>query len=183
MPTDVLTRLQRSWWVLLIFGLIAVGFGLVALFMPFATAVAMAWTLGVMALAEGVISLFALFRKDHEIPKGWLALYAIASIAFGLLAIFNPAATAAVLVLLLAAWLIVAGIFRIVLAIRIRKQIRGEWLLVLSGALAIVLGGLFVLWPAAGLVAATVWIGFAALFYGVLQIFAGLRLRKLFKPG
>ena len=51
----------------------------------------------------------------------------------------NPLATASVLVLFLAAWLLVAGIYRIVFAIRVRKQIQGEWLLILSGVLAVVL--------------------------------------------
>ncbi len=47
------------------------------------------------------------------------------SLGFGILAVINPLATASVLVFL-AAWLLVAGIYRIVLAIRVRKQIQGS---------------------------------------------------------
>ncbi|GAA5067657.1 HdeD family acid-resistance protein [Lysobacter panacisoli] len=181
MRTGLFASLGRSWWVLVLYGVVAVLFALIAFVAPARTAVALAWAFGVMALAEGILSAIALFRSDIAVSKGWLALYAFASIAFGILAVTNPLATAGFLLLFLAAWLIVAGIYRIVLAIRIRKEITGEWMIALSGALAIALGVLFVMSPAAGLVTVALWVGLGALFYGVLQIVAGFRLRRLAK--
>ncbi|MFC3815449.1 HdeD family acid-resistance protein [Lysobacter sp. GCM10012299] len=179
--TGLLASLGRSWWVLVVYGVIAVLFGISAFAWPGSTAIAIAWAFGVMALAEGVISLVALFRKDVTVSKAWLAVYAIASIAFGLMAVMHPLAVAGVLLLLLAVWLVIAGIWRIVLAIRVRKEIEGEWLIALSGVLAIALGVMFFVHPAAGLVTVALWIGVVALVYGVLQIIAGFRLRKLAK--
>ncbi|MDR7132973.1 uncharacterized membrane protein HdeD (DUF308 family) [Lysobacter niastensis] len=179
MNTNVVSALSRGAWVLIVFGIIAVLFGLVAIAWPGRTAVALAWAFGVMALAEGVTSLIALFRKDVPISKGWVALYAVASIAFGCLAVLNPLAVAGVMLMFLAAWLIVAGIFRIIFAIRVRKQVANEWLLGLSGALAIVLGVMLIAYPGAGLVTMALWIGVAAMIYGVLQILTGWRMRKV----
>jgi uncharacterized membrane protein HdeD (DUF308 family) len=175
----LLSSLGRSWWVLLLYGLLGVLFGLIAVTRPVAAAAALAWALGVMALAEGLVSLLALFDKQVAISKGWLALYALVSIVFGLLTVFNPIATAGILLLFLAAWLIVAGVYRIVFAIRVRKEIEGEWLIALSGLLAIVLGVLYVLNPAGGLAVTTIWIGAAAIVYGVLQIIAAFKVRRL----
>lgn len=177
----LLSLLGRNWWVLLLYGLVAVVFGLVAFVHPLAAAAGMAFAAGVLALAEGVVSLLALFDRGVTIPKGWLVLYALASIAFGVLAVANPAATAGALLLLLAAWLVVAGIYRIVFAIQVRKQIRGEGWIILSGILAIVLGVLFVLNPLSGVFVTTLWIGACALVYGVVQVFAAFRLRR-FRP-
>jgi len=98
---------------------------------------------------------------------------------FGVLAVINPLATASVLVLLLAVWLIVAGIHRIVFAVRVRRHIQGEWLLILSGVLAIVLGALLVANPLAGVAVTTLWIGIGSLIYGVLQVVVAFRLRRL----
>lgn len=179
MNAGLLRMVGRSWWVLVLYGVIGVLFGIAAFLWPAKTAVAIAWAFGVMAIAEGVLSLLALFDRYVSVSKGWLVLYALASLVFGVLAVSNPVATAGVLLLFLAAWLLVAGIYRIVLAIRIRKAITGEWMIALSGVLAIVLAVLFVMRPAAGLVTVALWIGVAALFYGVLQIVAGLRMRKL----
>jgi uncharacterized membrane protein HdeD (DUF308 family) len=140
--------------------------------------VALAWAFGIMALAEGVASVFALFHRHVAISRGWLVLYALASIVFGVLAIMHPLAVANVLLLFIAAWLIVAGIYRIVFAIRVRKEIKGEWMIALSGVLAILLGVMFMAYPLAGLLTLAIWIGAAALIYGVLQLIAGVRMQR-----
>lgn len=173
--------LHRSWWILLLYGAIAVTFGAIALINPLTAGVALAWAFGIMALAEGLISLAALCDRHSSLSRGWLLLYAIASLLFGVLTLINPAATATVLVLLLAAWLIIGGVFRIMFAIRVRKAIRGEWLIALSGLLAILLGALFIASPVAGLVVTTLWIGAIAVVYGALQIVAAFRVRRLEK--
>lgn len=175
----LLQTIQRSWWVLAIYGVISILFGIGAVVWPLTTALALAWAFGVMALAEGVTSLVALFDKNTPISKGWLVLYALASIAFGLVAVIFPGAVAGVLLLFLAAWLVVGGIYRIMFAVRVRKQIEGEWWIGLSGLLSIVLGVLFFAYPAAGVVSVTVWIGAFVLLYGVFQLMAALRVRKL----
>ncbi|KAF1712390.1 hypothetical protein CSC70_02385 [Pseudoxanthomonas kalamensis DSM 18571] len=177
-PVTPLSLLGRSWWVLLVYGLFAVIFGVVALLHPLQAAAALAWTIGILAVAEGLVSLFALFDKQVAVSKGWLLFYALVSIAFGVLAVLNPVATAAVLLMLLAAWLIVGGIFRIVFAIKVRKLIEGEWMIILSGALSIILGIMFVAKPLAGVAVTTLWIGALALVYGVFQIVAAFKLRK-----
>lgn len=179
MSAGLFAGLGRSWWVLVLYGLIAVLFGIAAFAWPARTAVALAWAFGVMALAEGVLSLIALLRREVSVSRGWLALYGLASLAFGAMAVLNPVKTASLLLLLLAVWLIIAGLWRIVLAIRIRKEITGEWMIALSGVLAIVLGVMFAMSPAAGLVTVALWVGLGALVYGVLQIVAGFRLRRM----
>jgi uncharacterized membrane protein HdeD (DUF308 family) len=179
MSAALFGSLKRSWWVLVLYGVIGVLFGISAFLWPAKTAIALAWAFGVMALAEAVLSIVALVSKDVAVSKAWLVLYALVSLVFGLVAVANPVKTAKVLLLLLAAWLIVAGVYRIVLAIRIRKEITGEWMIALSGLLAIVLGVMFLASPAAGLVTVVLWIGLIALVYGVLQVMAGFRLRKL----
>lgn len=177
--SPLLSAVGRSWWILLLYGLVALGFGIIAIGWPLSAAMALAWTLGVMAIIEGVISLFALISGGSGASRGWLALYAIASLGFGILAVINPLATASVLVLFLAAWLLVVSIYRIVFAVRVRKQIQGEWLLILSGVLAVVLGLLFAANPYAGVAVTTLWIGIGSLLYGLLQVLVAFKLRKL----
>ncbi|WP_199098123.1 DUF308 domain-containing protein [Dyella sp. ASV21] len=177
--SSVLQRgIGRTGWLLVIYGIISILFGLSAFIWPGSTIVALAWAFGIMALAEGIASVFALFQRHGGISRGWLALYALASMVFGLLAIWHPLAVANVLLVFLAAWLVVAGIYRMVFAVRVRKEIRGEWMIALSGLLAIALGVLFVAYPVAGLLTVAIWIGAAAVFYGVLQLIAGLRLHR-----
>jgi len=176
---SLFSALTRNWWVVLLFGLLAVVFGVLTLMSPVRTAALLAWWLGVMAVVEGAVVLVGLASGAAPVSRGWAVFYALVSIAFGVLAILNPLATASVLLLFLAGWLIVGGIYRIVFAIRVRKHIRGEWMLVLSGLLAVALGVMFALNPLSGLMVTSLWIGALALVYGVLQVIAAFRLRAL----
>lgn len=170
---------SRAWWVFLLFGLIGIAFGITLLVQPDASVLALVWAFGILSLADGLVSLFSVFRRDLALPRWLLLLYALVSIAFGVLAILQPAEMATALLWVLALWLIIAGIARIVFAIQVRKLVQGEWLLVLSGILVILLGVLFFANPGISLRVIAIWIGIGALLYGVLQIMVALRLRKL----
>lgn len=169
----------RSWWLILLFGIFALLFGLLAIFDPVRAGAGLTWAIGVLAIAEGVSTLVAAFKKEAPVSQGWMLLYAVVSIVFGVLAVINPVSMAASFVMVMAVWIILSGIVRIVFAVRVRKAIDNEWLLIVSGVLAVVLGGLMLWMPVAGLILAVVWIGVGALVYGLLQVFAALRLRKL----
>ena len=177
--SEVARDIGRSWWVVLLYGIIGVIFGVLAIMQPVEAAAALAWAAGVMALVEAAVSVVALFSKDAPVSKGWLAFYAVISLVFGVLAVMNPLIMAGSLVIVLGLWLSIAGIYRIVFAIRVRKHIRGEWLLIVSGLLAVVLGVLFALNPLGGLMVTSLWIGAMALVYGVLQVVVAFRLRRL----
>jgi len=179
--SEVARDIGRSWWVVLLYGIIGVIFGVLAIMQPVEAAAALAWAAGVMALVEAAVSVVALFSKDAPVSKGWLAFYAVISLVFGVLAVMNPLIMAGSLLVVLAVWLIVAGIYRIVFAIRVRKVIEGEWWLILAGVLGILLGVMFLAQPMAGMVTTTLWIGILAIVYGLFQIFGSFRIRKLAK--
>jgi uncharacterized membrane protein HdeD (DUF308 family) len=180
MPFPLETQtVGRSWWLILLFGIFAIVFGLVAIFDPVRAGAGMVWAIGIMAVAEGVLTLIAAFKKDAPMGKAWMLIYGAISLIFGVLAVINPVSMAASFVMVMGIWMVIAGVMRITLAIRVRKAIDNEWMLIVSGILAVVLGGLLLFMPVAGLILAVVWIGVGALVYGLLQIFAALRMRKL----
>jgi uncharacterized membrane protein HdeD (DUF308 family) len=99
-------------------------------------------------------------------------------IAAGVVTFLWPGITALALLMVIAAWALVAGIFQIVAAIRLRKAIEGEWLLGLSGVASAVFGVLMFISPGAGALAVLSLIAAFALLFGVLQIVLGFRLRS-----
>jgi uncharacterized membrane protein HdeD (DUF308 family) len=171
----------RSWWVFLLYGIAAIAFGLAALFMPSQTLRFLLLGFGLLSLVDGVVSLLSMFRKDVALPSWVLAVYGLISIGFGLWVLMRPEQFGTVFLWLLAVWLILAGFARVLFAVMIRKVVEGEWLLALSGLLAVALGIWIFINPNVGLLTIAIWLGIGALVYGALQIFVALRLRKLQK--
>lgn len=175
------SSVTRSWWVFLLYGIVAIAFGLAALIWQSQTLIALIMGFGLLSLADGVVSLLSIFRKDVALPNWILALYGLISIGFGVWAVMRPEQFGTALLWVLALWLVLAGFARVIFAVLIRKVVEGEWLLALSGLLAIALGVLFFVNPNVGVITIALWVGVGALLYGALQIFVALRLRKLQK--
>jgi uncharacterized membrane protein HdeD (DUF308 family) len=168
----------QNWWALALRGVAALIFGILALVMPGLTLEALIVLFAVYALVDGVFAIVAGIRAAERHERwGMLALEGVASIVAGLIALFMPLAAAVGLLYLLAAWAVVTGIFEIAAAIQLRREIRGEWLLVLDGVLTVALGIAFMVMPGLGLLAIAWWIGIYALIFGVVMIGLAFRLR------
>ena len=89
-----------------------------------------------------------------------------------------PGVTAIVLLYFIAAWAIVTGVAEIAAAIRLRKVITGEWLLVVAGVLSVLFGLFLVMFPKAGALAVVLWIGAYATTLGSVLIALAFRLRS-----
>lgn len=181
MPLSTLIEAaSRNWWLIALRGVIAVLFGILAWIWPGITLLALVVLWGVYSFADGVLSLVTAFRwRDSGRPLWALILVGLAGIAAGILAFLWPQITALVLLMFIAAWAIVIGIFQIVTAVRIRKEIDNEWLLGLSGAISVIFGVLMVASPGAGAIAVVWLIGVYAVFFGVLLIGLSLKLKSL----
>jgi uncharacterized membrane protein HdeD (DUF308 family) len=92
--------------------------------------------------------------------------------------LFQPGLTMIALVSLVAAWALLTGVLEIVAAIRLRRLVTNEWMMVLSGVLSILLGMAIILFPLAGMVALIWWIGAYALIMGALFLALGFKLRR-----
>ena len=175
----LLHGLARNWWAVLLRGVAAIAFGVLAFIWPGATILALTLLWGAFALVDGVLSLWAAFTGGGaKSPRWWLGVVGVAGIAAGLATFFWPGVAAFALLMVIAAWSIVVGVMEIVGAVRLRKEIEGEWLLALGGLLYIVFGVLIVAQPAVGAVGAVWALGAVAIAIGVTLVALGLKLRK-----
>jgi uncharacterized membrane protein HdeD (DUF308 family) len=182
------TRLARNWWIVALRGAIAVVFGLVALFLPAITLTALVFLFAAFVLIGGILLAIAAFRDELNNVCGWLLLLeGEIGIAVGVLAFIWPGIAALVLLDFIAAWAIATGIFEIITAIQVRKQIENEWLLALAGTASLLFGVLLIIWPVAGAFAILRIIAVYTIIFGFLLLILAFRLRiwwikhKLFK--
>ena len=135
---------------------------------------------GAYAFADGVLAITAaLVGRTVGVPWWALLIAGLAGIGVGIITLLWPGITALVLLYLIAFWAVVTGVFEIVAAIRLRKEIRGEWLLALSGVLSVLFGVALIVSPGAGALAVVWLIGAYAIVFGALMIALALRLRSL----
>ncbi|MDB5174330.1 MAG: hypothetical protein JWN51_3103 [Phycisphaerales bacterium] len=177
--------LARNWWAFVLRGVLAILFGIFTFLRPGMALMTLILVFGFYAIFEGVLNVVAAFRRTGEADQQpWWALLieGILSIVAGLFALFIPGLTAFVLLYIIAGWAIATGIMEIIAAIRLRHQIRGEWMLALLGVLSIALGILLALFPGAGALAVVLWIGAYAVVFGGLLIGLGMRLRRWARP-
>jgi uncharacterized membrane protein HdeD (DUF308 family) len=166
-----------NWWGLAVRGILAVAFGIAIIAMPGISLAALIVAFGVYALVEGIVNVASAIRARPTQPRWWvLLLEGVASVAAGVLAFAWPGITAIVLVWVVAFWAIVTGALEIAEAVYLRKQIKGEFLLALSGLLSIVLGVILLQNPGAGALALVMWIGVYAIIFGALLIILGGRV-------
>jgi uncharacterized membrane protein HdeD (DUF308 family) len=170
--------LARNWWALALRGVAAILFGAVAFLAPGFTLVWLVLLFGAYALLDGVLAIVAGIRAAERHERWWpFALEGLANLAVGVITFIMPAATAFVLVWFVAVWAILTGVLRISAAIRLRKEIRGEWLLIVNGALSVLLGLFIIVRPIAGLVSLVWFVGAYATVYGIILLALALRLR------
>jgi uncharacterized membrane protein HdeD (DUF308 family) len=176
----VLPVLSRNWWALALRGLVAIVFGVLAFGWPGITLWVLILLFGAYMLVDGVFAIVAAVRTAGDDARWWLLLVeGILGVLAGIVAFLWPGLTALALLYFVAAWAIVTGIFEIVGALRLRREIEGEWALILGGALSVLFGVLLVvLGPGVGLLSLIWLIGAYAVASGVLLIVLAFRVRN-----
>jgi uncharacterized membrane protein HdeD (DUF308 family) len=164
---------------MLIRGIASIVIGILAIAWPGMTIAVLVGIFGVYAIIDGLTNLFIGFSPARAGGRSWAHLVqGLVGIGAGVLAFLWPGVTALVLVFFIAAWAIMTGVFEIVAAIRLRKVIKGEWLLALSGALSVAFGVLVFAFPGAGAVGIAFVLGTYAVAAGLILVVLGIRLRS-----
>jgi uncharacterized membrane protein HdeD (DUF308 family) len=178
------SRLSLNWSALAIRGVIAIVFGILAFLMPGLTLGVFVLLFAAYAIVDGLSHVVTGIRqRTGDRPDGLMILGGIAGIVAGLIAAILPGITALFLLALIGAWAIVTGVAEIMAAYRLRKVIRGEWLLALDGFLSVAFGLYVWIFPGAGAIAIVWLIAAFAIASGVILLMLAFRMRALAQGG
>ncbi len=179
-PSDAMSAvLVQNWWAIGLRGMFAILFGIIALILPNVTLASLVLLFAAYMLVDGIFAIIAGVRaaRRHE-RWGLLVLEGIADIVAGGIAMVWPVITILVFVYLMGAWAIVSGILLLSAAFRLNIA-HGRWLMGLGGVASVIWGFLLLLWPLAGAVVLTWWIGAYALVFGGALLALAFWLRRL----
>lgn len=177
--TDVMNHsLARNWWLIAVRGVLAIGFGILALAMPVSTLISLILVFAAYMLVDGIFAIVAALRAArHRKRWGALLIGGIVNLITGVLAAAWPGITALAFVVLTAAWSIMSGSAMLVAAVRLKRD-HGRWWLALGGLVSIAFGILLVMAPFVGAVVLTWWIGIYAIVFGVAMLVLAFKLRQ-----
>jgi len=174
----MLTFLSKNWWILVLRGVAAIAFGILTFMQPVLSLAVLVLFWGAYALVDGVFGVFAAFKGPNADGfPWWMLLTGLCGIAAGVFTFMSPAITAIALLYLIAIFAIVRGVLEISAAIRLRKQINNEWLLILAGVISILFGAVLMVAPGTGAIAIALWIAAFAVIVGVIEIILGFKLK------
>jgi len=180
MEEQMKKMMTGQWWVLLVRGILAVLFGIIAISNVQATALILFIWFVFYAISDGILNVYMSFMHRHDTHRWWLGFVTgMISILFGLAAFVWPQLTALLLLIFIAVRAIIEGISMVVTAIQVRQEVKGEWLLILGGIIALIFGIWMLFHPVIGGLALLWVIGIYALVFGVILIIQAFRMRRL----
>lgn len=177
----MLSVLARNWWAFVIRGVLAVLFGLVALFMPGVTMLSLVLVFAAFTIAQGIFAVVGAVRAAEQGEQwGLLVLEGVVDVLTGVAAAAWPGLTVVVFVALISAWAVISGGLMLAAAIKVDGAHGRGWLIVAALA-SIIYGALLVTAPMIGALVLTWWIGAYAIVFGIAMLAFALRLRAKFE--
>lgn len=180
---EAILRIAKDvWWVLLIRGIVAIAFGIVALVWPHATVQVLIVVVGIFWIVDGIVSAVRAVqaRKVVQSWVWWLA-GALVSVIAGVVLFAWPDLTALAFAYLMGFWAILVGILEIIGAFQVMAN-GGQWIgAMVAGALALLFGLILVIWPGSGITGLMWLVGIFALLFGVLFVIGAFQVRSAAK--
>ena len=168
-----------AWWAVLLRGVAAIVLALVTFAVPGITIAFLATLFGIYALIDGVLAIVSTVRAVQGHRRWGAFLFeGVVGLLFGIYALVSPFAAAAVLVTVVAIWALLTGALEITAAFRMRRNIKGEWFLIIAGILSILFGILLFVEPITGAVILVYFLAGYALIFGILLVLLAFRVRK-----
>jgi uncharacterized membrane protein HdeD (DUF308 family) len=171
---DVL-RFTRLWWLVAALGLLSLAAGVIVIVKPSNSLKTLAVIVGIFVLLDGIAE-FVLAFDRRTANRGLVALLALLDLVVGILLIRHPLGGVKAIALLLAIWLIAAGVVRLMIAFDTHGDRLGRFVV---AAIEIAFGIAILANPNIGYATLAVLIGLAFILNGIGMIAFGLLLRAV----
>ncbi len=162
----------------ILWGVLLILFGAVAMGSPFLAAVAVSVVVGWLILLAGLVHVMLAFRAHGAGSRIWKLLVGIAYVCFGGYLLFHPVLGVTSLTLVLASLFVIEGILDIVLFVKMRPAHGSSWVLI-DGIVSLLLGGMIYLqWPSSSAWAIGTLVGISMIFSGVARVMMSFAVRN-----
>ena len=159
-------------------GILAVAVGIVALAWPGITVLALVILFAIYAFIAAGMEAVKAFSSERAGPVMGHLLLGLVDVGAGVIALAWPGPTALVLVLLVGAWAMVAGLVEIYAGFEVGETAGTRALFFVSGLISIAFGIVLFARPGVGAVTLALLFGLFNLVYGFWALMQGIDLRR-----
>ncbi len=169
---------KSNWSVFLFNGVIAILFGLLMLIESQEGIIRLMRYFGILMIIVGALMALIAYTNNKR-RKPYLALMASALVTIGAGAIiaFLPEKSLKIFLVLVGAWAVLAGLYQIIIAVRMKGRVSQHQLFTVNGVVTLVFGILLLINPMATAILVMRIIGILALVSGVLLLYLGVKIR------
>ena len=181
-PADVAALARKIWYWPVIRGVLALLFGLLAIFLPDKTPGLIVQVFGVFVLVDGLVSIVDGVRRRGTSGGSVNTGVGIVALVFGALLLIIPDVFLGIALFLVAIWALLLGLLQLFVVPAMRQRGGASWIWnLVAGLLLIALAVVCFVNPSSAIVGMSVVIGVFAVVIGVAMIALGVRLRTLGK--
>jgi uncharacterized membrane protein HdeD (DUF308 family) len=169
---------RQSSTLSIVWGVLLIVFGVVAIGSPFLAAVAVDVAIAWLIVLAGIVHLMLAFRTHGAGSMIWKLLVGLAYVFFGAYLILHPVVGVATLILVVASLFLIEGILNIILFFKMRSLGGSSWVLV-DGIITLLLGlMIYMQWPSSSAWALGILVGVSMIISGVSRVMLSLAVRK-----
>jgi uncharacterized membrane protein HdeD (DUF308 family) len=172
---DLVHALSNAWWLLLVFGVVTIGFGIVLTFKPGHSVHVIAVIFGIWLLILGAVRLIQAIGRRGE--RTGLVVVGLVSILVALLLLRHTSTTIDTVGFIIGIFWTIGGVAQLVAGFDAEGGI--DWWFVLLGVISTIVGILCLVYPSLSLSIICVIIGLGLIVYGIVEVVASFQLRKL----
>ena len=171
----------KYWWLVLIKGIILILLSFFIFSNPVGTLIGLALYIGIALMITGILLIVtSLSNRKADDQWGWKLTEGIVDVFFAFILLSNPAVTAAVFPFVVGFWMIFYGIMLFVGSFSVKKEGDNSWGISLIGGILTVFFGYIIMSDIlTGAIAITFWIGAGFMLFGLINISAAFRMKKL----
>ncbi len=176
------------WGFVLLRGLALLILGVFLLSKPGVSVLVLILFLGAYFFVDGIFTILkSITGRKYVKGWGWGIFLGTIEVLAGIIVFARPVASSIITVGFLAYFIafiaLFLGVLGIITGIRLRKEIKGEWSMILGGLLAVIFGIILLANPQASIISLIVVMGVFAIVDGLVLVFFALKLRKIGKEG
>ena len=165
----------QRWWLLAVFGVVTVGFGIVLTFKPGKSVHAIAIIIGIWLLILGVVQLIRAVGATGE--RMGFVIVGLLAIVIALILLHHTTTTVAVLGFIVGIFWTIGGVTELFHGFSADDG-AVSWSTVILGLIATIVGILCLVYPSLSLSIICVIVGLGMIVYGIVEVAASLQLRK-----